>query len=171
MTTSVVSHLSDLLPATDRPLTLAELTALVTAVGAAEDRWRPRLEIPAPGADRWWTRLHAGADVDVWLLSWLPGQTTELHDHGPSRAAFTVVQGRLAEDRVHLDRRRHHVRPTGAVTAIPLGVRHDVTGAGDGPAVSVHAYSPPLTQMNYYDAAGRPARSVRTHEPEEELIR
>ena len=171
MSTAVTSALSDLVPTAARPLTLGELTALVTAVGAAPHFWRSRLEIPAPGADRWWTRLHAGSDVDVWLLSWLPGQTTELHDHGPSRAAFTVVQGRLAEDRVHLDRRRHHVRPAGAVTAIPLGVRHDVTGAGEGPAVSVHAYSPPLTQMNYYDQAGRLVRSVRTHEPEEELSR
>lgn len=43
-------------------------------------------------------------------------------------------------------------------------------GAGSAPAVSIHAYSPPLTRMTYYatDGSGLPtARTVQTHEPEQ----
>ena len=32
-----------------------------------------------------------------WLLSWLPGQGTGLHDHGGSAGAFAVVRGTLHE--------------------------------------------------------------------------
>lgn len=56
------------------------------------------LELTDPSA-RWWTRIWHDPDVDVWLLSWLPGHTTELHDHGDSAAAFTVVRGALTETR------------------------------------------------------------------------
>jgi hypothetical protein len=48
---------------------------------------------------------------------------------------------------------------------------HEVSGAGREPAVSVHAYSPPLTRMTYYDrdtSSGlRVVRTVLSHEPEE----
>ena len=31
---------------------------------------------------RWWARLALTEEVELWLLSWLPGQRTEPHDHG-----------------------------------------------------------------------------------------
>jgi len=49
---------------------------------------------------------------------------------------------------------------------------HDVRNAGERPAVSVHAYSPPLTSMTYYDLeAGEliPIATVLTDDPEHEL--
>ncbi len=154
------------------PLTVSDLARLVSAVAAAPEFWQPTLHIPDPGADRWWTRLHASSAVDVWLLAWLPGHTTQLHDHGPSAAAFTVVQGQLAEVRARPEgTRRFYVRTAGTVTGIAPAVRHDVTGTGTEPAVSIHAYSPPLTEMNYYGAAGELVRTVQSHEPEEELQR
>jgi predicted metal-dependent enzyme (double-stranded beta helix superfamily) len=52
------------------------------------------------GKDRWWTLLSTNEDVDVWLLSWRPGQATDLHDHGSSAAAFTVIRGELNEVRI-----------------------------------------------------------------------
>lgn len=52
------------------------------------------------------------------------------------------------------------------------GVIHDVHGTGHRPAVSVHAYSPPLTCMNYYDPTGTTlVRGVHTTEPDEALSR
>ena len=49
---------------------------------------------------------------------------------------------------------------------------HDVTGSGVEPAVSIHAYSPPLRQMTYYsrDRRGRlrALRTIRTDQPEQE---
>ena len=34
---------------------------------------------------------------EAWLLTWLPGQGTDWHDHGGSAGAFVVVQGALVE--------------------------------------------------------------------------
>src|SRR4051794_29651277 len=47
--------------------------------------------------ERWHVRLHQDDDVDVWLISWTTEQGTELHDHGGSSGAFTVVHGTLNE--------------------------------------------------------------------------
>lgn len=150
----------------------ADLAALVRRVAGDVDRWLPRLQLP-DGSDRWWTRLAADDRVDVWLLSWLPGHNTDLHDHGDSAAAFTVVRGSLSEVRLDASgQRTSHVRATGSATSLGAGVIHDVTGAGTQPAVSIHAYSPPLTRMNYFDPATlRVARTVHSNEPEEELSR
>jgi predicted metal-dependent enzyme (double-stranded beta helix superfamily) len=140
-----------------------ELLQLVGRIAADTPFWQSQLCLPE-GDERWWTRLHTDAAVDVWLLSWLPGSATQLHDHGGSTAAFTVVQGALRE--VRLDRSGHRVtkqRRVGAATVVPPRVIHDVNGASAEPAVSIHAYSPPLTTMNFYamDAAGMP-RVVET---------
>lgn len=71
-------------------------------------------------------------------------------------------------------RRATTAHRAGSVTWLAPGIIHDVRGAGRRPAVSIHAYSPPLSRMNYY-ADGRDGlhvvRSVQTHEPEEELRR
>jgi mannose-6-phosphate isomerase-like protein (cupin superfamily) len=152
------------------PLTLAELATLVQEIAADEGFWRPRLQLPRHDS-RWWTRLWTDRDVDVWLLSWLPDQATDLHDHGDSAAAFTVVSGVLAETRLEAGRAVTDYCTPGTTVWVAPGVLHDVRGAGDGPSVSIHAYSVPLSRMTFYDPAGRVLRTVETTEPEEELIR
>src|SRR3954452_19870362 len=103
-------------------LTTSELTALVRAVAADEGLWTPRLKIPRDG-ERWWTRILGDPAVDVWLLSWLPGHSTDLHDHGASVAAFTVVRGQLGELRQRVDGHLHAVTHTvGSVADIAPGV-------------------------------------------------
>jgi len=155
-------------PSTNLPL--GELIALVKAVARDEDTWLDQLKLPQ-GRQRWWRQLLGDDAVDVWLLSWLPGHSTDLHDHGASAAAFTVVRGRLTELRQGPDGRLHTVpRGTGSVTGLAPGVIHDVHGSGRTPAVSIHAYSPPLREMNFYefDRSGhvRLSRSESTREPE-----
>jgi mannose-6-phosphate isomerase-like protein (cupin superfamily) len=150
----------------------AELATIVRAVAADESLWLPRLVLPTDG-ERRWTQLVGYRSVDVWLLSWLPGHSTDLHDHGLSAAAFTVVRGRLNELRQGADGRLHSFRRTpGTVTTVPAGIVHDVHGAGRSPAVSIHAYSPPLREMNYYDLDSygdlHRIRSVQTSETERE---
>ena len=152
-------------------LSLAELTSVVRSAAAETRRWQSRLQLPE-GGNRWWMLLSKDDHVDIWLLSWLPGQATDLHDHGRSAAAFTVVGGRLSE--VRLDERgratTYSRRPDSMIWLAP-GVVHDVSGAGVEPAVSIHAYSPPLREMNYYapDRRGRlqVVRTVATQEPEQ----
>src|ERR1700750_682381 len=58
--------------------------------------------LPADGAptdDRWFTRLHGDDELDVWLISWVPDRSTELHDHGGSLGALTVVSGAVGGNR------------------------------------------------------------------------
>lgn len=105
---------------------------------------------------RWHRRIYRDRRVDVWLISWLPDQGTQLHDHGGSSGAFTVVSGRLAEavyvrtgrDAGRLREREHR---TGRSVGFDARYVHDVRNLSDQPAISVHAYSPTLTSMTYYD--------------------
>ena len=81
---------------------------------------------------------------EVWLMSWLPGQHTDLHDHGGSTGAFTVVSGQLAELVAT-------VGPAGPVEVLHpvragqtrvFGPRHvhQVSNPGPDPAVTLHVY-------------------------------
>jgi hypothetical protein len=112
---------------------------------------------------RWYQRIYRDAAVDVWLISWLPSQGTQLHDHGGSAGSFTVVSGELAEavyDRTDNDadggrgQLREHVRPAGCSVGFDARYVHDVRNLSLAPAVSVHTYSMPLTSMTYYDLVG-----------------
>ena len=125
----------------------------------ADGRWTHLLE-PAAAAAALDPALHEDlAAAQVWLLSWLPGQGTPLHDHGGSAGAFAVVDGALTELTV-TDRGDGGVRDAEArLTAgrvRPFGPHHvhQVTNTGAVPAVSVHVYTPRLTVMNTYRIAG-----------------
>ena len=102
---------------------------------------------------------HSDDELDVWLINWKPGLSTELHDHGGSLGALTVISGELREHRWNGHRMRSRRLAAGDQAAFPLGWVHDV--AGD--ALSVHAYSPPLTAMSYYAVtADQRLRRTRT---------
>lgn len=142
-----------------------------------------------PAAERWCTRLHTDDTVDVWLISWVPDRSTELHDHAGSLGALTVLSGSLDEYRWAGGGLRRRRLNAGDQASFPLGWVHDVTHApvdtrddsptdaptrvpsiAPGPTLSVHAYSPPLTAMSYYevtDTGGlRRTRSALTDLPE-----
>ncbi len=134
-----------------------------------------------PAAERWFTRLHGNDELDVWLISWVPDRSTELHDHGGSLGALTVVSGSLRETRWDGAALRERLLVAGDQAAFPLGWVHDVVWAPDtvtagevaapaAPTLSVHAYSPPLTAMSYYDVTERSTlrrkRTELTDKPE-----
>ncbi len=150
-------------PAAPTPLSLADLTALTRGV-AAQVRTGAH-EVVLDPERRWYRRLHADPFVDVWLISWVAEQATELHDHAGSLGALTVVSGVLEEQRwVSADRalRTRRLR-AGHGASFALGHVHDVVNARAEHAVSVHAYSPPLTAMSYYAVdPGAVLRRTRT---------
>lgn len=119
-------------------------------------------------AERWHQRLYRDRRVDVWLISWLPSQGTELHDHGGSSGAFTVLAGELAEA-VPANDGRLTERLRRAQDSVGFGPRY-VRNLSDRPAVSVHAYSASLSSMTYYELgpAGGLSRllTVATDDPE-----
>src|ERR1700742_3816977 len=107
-----------------------------------------------PSDDRWFVRLHGDDEVDVWLISWVPGHRTELHDHGGSLGALTLLSGSLDEFRWDGERLRCRPLAAGDHAAVPRGGVHDVVWAptgprasttslsdAQGPSLSVHAYS------------------------------
>ena len=111
----------------------------------------------APADRRWFTRLHGDDELDIWLISWVPDHSTELHDHGGSLGALTLLSGSLDEFRWDGEALRHRRIDAGDQAAFPLGWVHDVGWAPTpaAPTLSVHAYSPPLTAMSYYEVTDR----------------
>lgn len=113
---------------------------------------------------RWYHRIAAAEDAEVWLLTWLPGQATDLHDHGGSAGAFVIVSGVLTEYTLTADTTPS--TPAGVTRLVPTplpasaGRRfdadhvHQLRNEGDRPAVSVHAYGPALTSMTRYRLDG-----------------
>ncbi len=146
------------LAATPRP-TLAQLARRASAIAADQRSWRPLVRYDA--GERWYTRLAVAEDHEVWLLSWLPGQGTGLHDHGGSSGVVAVAAGELVE--YSLTRRQLDAGAGGAQRLIrrrldPSQSRvfgphyaHDVVNESDVPAVSVHVYAPALTEMGRYE--------------------
>lgn len=145
-----------------------DLSALVRDVALTPELWRPRVRFVPEG--RYWTSLGEIAGADVWLLTWLPGQSTDLHDHGDSAASFIVVSGVLEEVRATQDGALSQAwHGPGQSANIQPGAIHDVANTGLDPAISIHAYSPKLEVMNFW----RPTKhglvqidSVRSREPE-----
>lgn len=134
------------------PVQLVEFTRFLAAEVRA-DRY-PLIEFDPH--TRWHQRIYRDPRVDVWLISWLPDQGTQLHDHGGSGGSFTVIAGVLAEavyvrtgrDAGLLREREHKA---GRSVGFDRRYVHDVRNLSDAPAVSVHAYSAPLTSMTFYD--------------------
>lgn len=113
------------------------------------ERWAEHL--PVGHKRRGAHLLHLDDDVEVWALSWSSGHDTGFHDHGGSAAAITVVQGRLLEERLTLSRSPalRALEPGDVIDAHPEHV-HRVRHIGGPPAVSIHAYSPPLREVGAY---------------------
>jgi hypothetical protein len=127
--------------------------ATATRYAADPDAWpvAPRFN----AVDRWYHRLAQEPDHEVWLLTWLPGQGTELHDHGGSAGAFYVFSGTLTEDTVATGpdgSPRMTARELGEGAGRRFGTRHihRITNRSNRPAISIHAYGPALTTMTRY---------------------
>jgi predicted metal-dependent enzyme (double-stranded beta helix superfamily) len=128
-------------------------TSLAVTLAAHPERWRPLVDYRTD--TRWYRLLECTEQREVWLLSWLPGQGTDLHDHGPASGAFAVAAGTLTERVVAAKPGRSPVEVTRELVAgrcRVFGPRyvHQVTNTGTVPAVSVHVYTPGLNMMNRY---------------------
>lgn len=123
-----------------------EELATIVSQFASSDGWINRVRLLADR--RWYERLYQDSDYDIWVISWLPGQSTGFHDHGDSAGAFVVAIGTLQEHRP--GQAPHAIKP-GMPRAFGPDYRHDVRNESPAPAISIHAYSPPLSEMNEYE--------------------
>ena len=110
--------------------------------------WRPALRFSRE--ERVATRIHADDEREAWLITWMPGQATDVHDHGGSAGAIAVLSGWLHETVPGAQ------GPVGA-WLVPDSVRgfgpdhvHQVANLSDSPAVSLHVYAPRLHTMTRY---------------------
>lgn len=149
---------------------------LARDLAARPELWAPAVRFTRP---RYSLRFATGPDWEAWLLTWLPGQSTGLHDHGGSSGAFTVVSGAV-DEAVLLPAAA--VTPTGAAVARRAATRlrsrryrigevrsfgpdhlHEVAARAGLRAVTLHVYTPRLVGMTRY-AVGDAGLVATAHE-------
>ncbi|MFJ3794407.1 cysteine dioxygenase [Kitasatospora sp. NPDC090091] len=145
------------------PTTVAGYARLVREIAADRARWEPLVRYDA--LTRWYARLETGPGYEVWLLSWLPGQSSGFHDHGASSGVMTVVRGELVERSLTGAGEAVRTLRPGGQRVFSSGYLHEVVNGALEPAVSIHLYTPGLTEMNQYGAPAVPEQHPG-HTPE-----
>jgi hypothetical protein len=133
----------------DRDLDRDALRRLVDDVAAQPGLWRPLVTLDS--VSRRFEQLFRDEHVDLWVICWMRGNDTGFHDHDVSRGAVAVVAGEIVEERLVLGgppRVRRH--PAGGGFDFDASHVHRMSQDSLVPAVSIHAYSPPLWRMGTY---------------------
>lgn len=98
--------------------------------------------------------------VSVLLLGWLPGQASEIHDHGGSACCFRVLRGVAVEGRYEVDAdgdavevSRDAFLPGSVLGCDGTDIHAIANEAGaDEPLVTLHVYRP-APVMRYFKRA------------------
>jgi predicted metal-dependent enzyme (double-stranded beta helix superfamily) len=147
-----------------------QLIAVASEIAGRPALWSHLIEHDQ--TQRTYRQLLRDEHLDVWLLCWSHDHDTGFHDHDLSAGAVAVVSGSVREERLVLGRspaaplvRTAHV---GSSFAFGAGDIHRVLHAGTEPAVTIHAYSPPLVRMGSYaiEPNGQLRRHAVSHEEE-----
>lgn len=135
------------------------LVEIATRLAGQHELWEPLVRYDP--VSRYYARLAHEPDFEAWLLTWVPGQGTDWHDHGGSAGAFVVVRGELTERTATVSQTgpprivdEPRALSEGSLRAFGTKHIHQVTNNGWEPAVSVHVYSPALVEMNSYAEDG-----------------
>jgi predicted metal-dependent enzyme (double-stranded beta helix superfamily) len=151
-----LAPLFDLLRSSDAPLPLASARAaledieldavsLKSAVRETQGRYARSL-------------VFRNAIAEVLVLTWMPGQSSPIHDHGASTCLVRIVSG-IAHERVYARKRdgvRTNGRPrifqTGEIAVQTHGDIHTLGNerASDETLITLHLYFPPLTSMQRF---------------------
>jgi quercetin dioxygenase-like cupin family protein len=130
-------------------LTIEELERFVAGLAAAPDRWQQHVH----HCDdvRVYELIWEDEDVNAWVICWSEDQDTGFHDHDESAAAIAVISGQVREDRLRLGKSpASRTMRGGSTFTMPATAIHRVLHTGEAPAVTIHAYSPPLTRTGAY---------------------
>ncbi len=127
---------------------------LAAAQQAASSPWLWSAHVRHDPCQRTYEQLVRDAHLDVWLICWSEDHDTGFHDHDLSAGAVAVIAGAVREERLALGRGTEApiARTVAAGSSFSFGASdiHRVLHAGDDPAVTIHAYSPPLVRMGAY---------------------
>jgi predicted metal-dependent enzyme (double-stranded beta helix superfamily) len=137
-----------------RDLSGPELQAFVSELAERPELWVDLVKHDA--SQRVYEQLLSDDEhVTAWLICWMDDHDTGFHDHDVSAGAVAVVSGAVCEERLTIDGPpRGHVFPVGGSFHFSPADIHRVRHAGSGPAVTLHAYSPPLVRMGAYVIGG-----------------
>jgi predicted metal-dependent enzyme (double-stranded beta helix superfamily) len=132
-----------------RDLSGAELEAFVLELADRPELWIDLVRHDA--RQRQYEELLSDDQLTAWLICWLDDHDTGFHDHDMSAGAVAVVSGAVREERLAIDGpARERTLVAGDSFHFSAADIHRVTHAGSGPAVTLHAYSPPLLRMGAY---------------------
>jgi len=165
-----VIHHEDIVRPYGRDLSDAELEAVATQFAARPELWSEH--VSHDPEHRTYAQLLRDEHLDVWLICWSHDHDTGFHDHDLSAGAVAVAAGAVREERLVLGRPVDSplARTVAAGGSFDFGASdiHRVLHAAGEPAVTIHAYSPPLTRMGSYmvEPSGRLLRHPVTYEDE-----
>ncbi len=129
-------------------LSITALERFAAGLAATPDRWQ---HLVRHDATRVYEQIWDDEDVNAWVICWSQDSDTGFHDHDDSAAGITVVAGSVREDRLTVGGPpRSRQLSAGTTFAVPPTAIHRVLHAGHGPAVTIHAYSPPLRRVGAY---------------------
>lgn len=99
---------------------------------------------------------------ELVCVCWRPGQGTPIHDHRASSCAFLIIEGAATETRFDLDDAgclgREHPparRAPGYICASWDADVHEVVNDTPDDLITLHIYSPALTQVQIYSRETR----------------
>ncbi len=126
-----------------------ELRAFAARLADEPERWAHALD--RSSGDRVYELIWDDEDVNAWVIVWSEDSDTGFHDHDASAAAISVISGSVREDRLSLGGLpRVRLFSGGDTFTVEPSAIHRVLHAGGPPAISIHAYSPPLRSMGAY---------------------
>jgi quercetin dioxygenase-like cupin family protein len=147
-------------------LSRTELERFAARLAASPDLCRP----PGGGGDaRAYEQVWDAEDVNAWVICWNEGHDTGFHDHDDSAAAIFVIEGCVREERLRLGVAPEvRVLRPGRPFFVAAPAIHRVLHTGQVPAITLHAYSPPLRRTGSYSitADGGLERAAQPYEQE-----
>jgi len=124
----------------------------VAGLAARPEAWQQF--VTHAGETRAYEQIWDDEEVNAWLICWSDGHDTGFHDHDDSAAAVVVIEGHVREERLRLAAScGARVVGPGTVLFVAPSAIHRVLHAGNAPAVTIHAYSPPLRRTGTYRVA------------------
>ncbi len=156
-------RIEDLAGSHDHDLSGEQLLRVATAIAARPALWSAHVDHDP--SQRTYRQLLRDEHLDVWLLCWSHDHDTGFHDHDLSAGAVAVVSGAVREERLALGRSVEspiaRTAPAGSSFSFTASDIHRVLHTGAEPAVTIHAYSPPLARMGSYTI--EPNGQLRRH--------
>ena len=155
---------------TGQDLSNDQLLAVANQIAALPRLWSQYVEHDE--IQRTFKQLLRDEHLDVWLICWSHDHDTGFHDHDLSAGAVAVAAGSVREERLVLGRPIDfpiaRTASSGSSFAFGASDIHRVLHAGSEPAVTIHAYSPPLVRMGSYtvEPSGQLRRHSVSHEEE-----